>query len=88
MNARLVHGWVTMAEVRRAVGRFSAAQKPLSNDTWYRKLTNLFIYYLMRSEIGVFMPVLATVVGTKIFKMACRSCLRLLFLLYKFISVQ
>ena len=53
MNAWLVHGWVTMAEVRRAVRRFIAAQKPLSNDTWYSKLTNLFIYYLMRSEIGV-----------------------------------
>ena len=32
--ARLVHGWVTMAEVRRTVGRLNAAQKPLSNDNW------------------------------------------------------
>ena len=42
----------------------------------------------MRSETDVFMPVFATVVWTKIFKMASRSCLRLLFLVYKFISVQ
>ena len=42
----------------------------------------------MRSEIDAIMPVFATVVGTKIFKMASRNCLQLLFLLYKFISVK
>ena len=52
------------------------------------KLTNIFIYYSMRSEVDAFMPVFATVVGTKIFKMASRNCFWLLFLLYKFISVQ
>ena len=32
--ARLVHGWMTVTEVRRTVRRPNAAQKPLSNNTW------------------------------------------------------